>query len=231
MSVDAFEHAFRRLLAVAGIDVGPADERSVTVDPVEPLFGTSPESWIRPAALHFSSVHWQCSDMVVNLAALCEALSDSTADRERISDLLYDALYDMITDDIRLHAFHCQLYGEVMRDLLLNSDGLPADADLRPNLSDAAVAPVLPPETLAQRLSAYSSLPPQELAETARVLMELDVVAKRTVSVLDEMIWDTGGDDSVLAARFANAQLASLRLASLMLSVDVVAKRLLPTVL
>lgn len=230
MSVDMFENAFRRLLLLGGIEIGPSEESAVSVDPTEPLQGTPPEIWIRSAALHFSSLYHNCDRLSCSLASLWNVLAGSAEERERVSDLLWEALEEIAVWDTRFHAFFAQIYSELIRDLLLSSDRLPVEADLRPHLTYNCETQAPSAELIAKRLCAYSSLSDSDIADIARALCDLYATSVTICEVLGLLISDTNGNDSVLAARFANAQLVSLRLAEVMLSVDVAAYRLLPSV-
>ena len=208
MSIDSFEMVLRRLLSGFGIDVAESNDEDILLDPVEPLQKVPPHLWIRATALHLEDLRHGCKRIVSKF----EKVAARDSSQEEVSDALWGIFEVTTIGDVRFHSFYFSLYGELIREMLINANDVytsfPVDS-LRPQVDEAHVASAIDFDQISQRLSQFSSLAAKELMVIRNDLCQLYIAARTAAAALELFMSSSQENASVLGRRFADGTVYS----------------------
>ena len=95
-------------------------EWTVPTHPLEPFRNCPQDVWMRAGAFHLESLRHMLGCLFEDVQTYKQAVAAGRAAGVELVDLLWEAFNDSILDDLRLHAITFSLYGELIRDHILD---------------------------------------------------------------------------------------------------------------
>ena len=225
-----FATAITTILRCSALGEEPGTDWTVLTSPIEPFLSCECETWVYPSAFHLESLRHHCELILADVAVCREAASVASRSVD-ITDLLWEAFNETRLDDLRLHASVFCLYGQLIRDRLLNDTesraiwraARPCRSNEFHRDSYSAYG-----EALCSAVEKHSSLPNKDVENAIVDMLNLE---RETTQAHEQIVafGQTGAcedlGDTIRA--FSNAHQAVLTLYSTLLLADVSARVLL----